>query len=158
MGIFGSCQEKAKTNAKNNVELGTYAVAIGDNLQQLAIETVEIVCRSSKDSALLHEIQNQITEAQNENWQKIEKQFQVIQDKFHDMRNCDQLLYTRQQVKFNFDTTSSLLLLLYSNVKAYRTALFAFQMNILNAFPSLLSKNSNVTTIQRLFGTTFESG
>ena len=56
------------------------------------------------------------------------------------MRNCDQLSYTLQQVNFNFDTKSSLFSLIYSNVKAYRAPLFAFQMNIMNAIPSILSK------------------
>ena len=56
------------------------------------------------------------------------------------MRNCDQLLYTQQQVNFNFDTTSSLLSLSYSTVESHGAALFAFQMNIMNANPSLLSK------------------
>ena len=56
------------------------------------------------------------------------------------MRNCDQLLYTQQQVNFNFDTTSSLLSLIYSTVESHGAALFAFQMNIMNAIPSLLSK------------------
>ena len=140
MGIFGSCQEKAKTKAKNIEKLGKYAIAIGDRLQQLANATDENFFCVSKDLVLLHEIQNQIIETQNENWQKIERQFQVFCDNIHDMRNCDQLLYTRQQVNFNFDTISSLLSLIYSNVKAYRAALFAFQMNIMNAIPSLLSK------------------
>ena len=140
MGIFGSCQEKAKTNAKNIEKLGKYAITIGDNLQQLANETDGKFFGVSKDLALLHEIQNQIIETQNENWQKIEKQFQVLQDNIHDLRNCDQLLYSRQQVNFNFDTISSLFSLIYSNVKAYRAALFAFHMNIVNAIPSLLSK------------------
>ena len=140
MGIFGSCQEKAKTNAKNIEKLGKYAIAIGYNLQQLANETDEKFFRVSKDLALLHEIQDQIIETQNENWQKIERQFQVLRDNIHDMRNCDQLLYTRQQVNFNFDTISSLLSLAYSYVKVYRASLFAFQMNIMNAIPSLLSK------------------
>ena len=140
MGIFGYCQEKAKTNAKNIEKLGKYAIAIGDNLQQLANSTDEKVFRVSKDLALLHEIQNQIIETQNENWQKIDRQFQVFRNNIHNMRNCDQLLYTRQQVNFNFDTISSLHSLIYSNVKAYRAALFAFHMNIMNAIPSLLSK------------------
>ena len=139
-GHFGSSQEKAKTNAKNTEKSGKYAIAIGDNLQQLANATDEKFFRVSKDLTLLHEIQNQISETQNENLQKIERQFQVFRDNIHDIRNCDQLLYTRQQVNFSSDTISSLLSLIYSNVEAYRAALFAFQMNIMNAIPSLLSK------------------
>ena len=88
---------------------------------------------------MLHGIQRQIIETQNQNWQAIEKQFSVFQQNIHEMRNCDQPLYTRQ-VNFNFDTISSLLSLIYSNVKSYRAALYAFQMNIMNAIPSLRSQ------------------
>ena len=72
---------------------------------------------------MLHGIQRQIIETQNRNWRTIEKQFNVFQQTIHEMRNRDQLLYTRQQVNFNFDTISSLLSLTYSNVKSYRAAL-----------------------------------
>ena len=40
----------------------------------------------------------------------------------------------------NFDTISSFLSLIHSNVKSYRAALYAFQMNIMNAIPSLLTQ------------------
>ena len=138
MGIFGSCHEKAKQNARNIEQLGKYAISLGDNIQQLANSTDSKFFRVSKDLETLHNIQNQIIETQNQNWQAIEKQFNVFRTNIHEMRNCDQLLYTRQQVNFNFDTISSLLSLIYSNVKSYRTALFAFQMNIMNSIPSLL--------------------
>ena len=107
---------------------------------QLEIIYNNLQIKPIRNLALLHEIQNQIIETQNENWQKVEKQFRVLRDKSYDMRHCDQLSYTRQQENFNFDTTSSLLSLIYSTVKSYGAALFAFQMNILNAIPSLLSK------------------
>ena len=58
----------------------------------------------------------------------------------HLMRNCDQMLYSRQQINFNFDTVSSLLSLFYSNIKSYRAALFAYRINLLNSIPALLSK------------------
>ena len=51
-----SCQEKAKTNAKNIEKLGKYTIATGDNSQQLANETDEKFFRAAKDLALLHEI------------------------------------------------------------------------------------------------------
>ena len=87
--------------------------------RQLANTTAEKFFRVSKDLALLHELQNQFIETQKENWQKIEEHFR---EKIHDIRNCDQLLYTRQQMNFSLDTVSSLLSLIYFNVKAYRAA------------------------------------
>ena len=109
-----------------------YAITIGDNLQQLANATDEKFFRVSKDLALLHEIQNQINQTQNEIWKRIVNQFPVLRDDIHEMRNCDQLLYTRQQVNFNFDNISSLLSSMYSNVKSYIAALNAFKMNIMS--------------------------
>ena len=94
IGIFGSCQEKAQTNAKDIEKLGKYAIAIGTNKQQLANATDLKCFRISKDSALLHEVQNQIMDTQNQKWQKIETQFQVFRENIHVMRNCDQLLFT----------------------------------------------------------------
>ena len=117
-----------------------YAITIGDNLQQLANATDEKFFRVSKDLALLHEIQNQINQTQNEIWKRIVNQFPVLRDDIHEMRNCDQLLYTRQQVNFNFDNISSLLSSMYSNVKSYIAALNAFKMNIMSWIPSLLSQ------------------
>ena len=140
MGIFGSCQAKAKQNARNIEKLGEYAISLGENIQQLANSTDAKFFRVSKELEMLHGIQRQIIETQNQNWRAIEKQFNTFQQNIHEMRNCDQLLYTRQQVNFNFDTISSLLSLIYSNVKSYRAALYAFQMNIMNAIPSLLTQ------------------
>ena len=131
---------KGSSYSKNIEKLGEFAIAIATNIQQLANATDQKFLRISKDLALLHEIQNQIIDTQNQNWQKIETQFQVFRENIHVMRNCDQLFFRRQEVNFIFDTISSLLGLIYSNVEAYRAALFAFQMNIMNAIPSLLSK------------------
>ena len=43
-----------------------------------------------------------------------------------------------QQLYFNFDTVSSLLLMIHASVKSYRSAFFAFHMKILNSIPVLL--------------------
>ena len=93
MGIFGFCQEKAQkaqTIAKNIEKWKEYAIAIGDNLQDLANATDENFFRVSKDFAFLHEVPNQFIETRNENGQKIEKQFQVFREKIYDMHNCNQ--------------------------------------------------------------------
>ena len=50
----------------------------------------------------------------------------------------NQLLFANQQLNFNFDTVSSLLSMIHASVKSYRSALFAFRMNVLNSIPVLL--------------------
>ena len=87
MGIFGSCQEKAEQNAQNFEKLGEYAISLGQNIQQLANATDANFFRVSKELEMLHGIQRQIVETQNENWRTIEKQFNVFQQNIHEMRN-----------------------------------------------------------------------
>ena len=55
-------------------------------------------------------------------------------DNIHVMRNCDQLLFSRQQI--NCNTVSSLLSLIYANLKSYRAAFFAYHVNMLSSIPA----------------------
>ena len=149
MGIFGSCLEKAKQNAQNIEKPGEFAISLDQNIEQLAKAMNAKFFRVSKELQMLHGLQRQIVETQNENWRTKEKQFNNFQQNIQEMRDCDQLFYTRQQVNFNFDTISSFLSLICSNVMSYRAALYAFQMNIMNAIPSLLTQYVPMSLLPR---------
>ena len=88
--------------------------------------------------AALYAIQNDLIETQNHNWGIIQQQFDTFQYNFHVLRDCNQMLFSNQQLNFNFDTLSSLLAMIHASVKSYRSALFAYRMNLLNAIPVLL--------------------
>ena len=62
----------------------------------------------------------------------------LFEQNFHILSDCDKLLFANQQLNFNFDTVSSLLSMIHASVKSYRSALFAFRMDILNWIPVLL--------------------
>ena len=66
---------------------------------------------------------------------------------FYILRDYDQLLFAKQQLDFNFDTVSSLLSMIHASVKSYRSALFAFRMNISNSIPVLLKGNLPMSLI-----------
>ena len=66
------------------------------------------------------------------------KNLAVYDQNFHTLRDYDQLLFANQQLNFNLDTVSSLSSMIRAGVKIYRSALFAFLMNILNSIPVLL--------------------
>ena len=82
-----------------------------------------------------------MVETQNQNLQLIEEQFNAISVNFHILRDCTQRLFSNQQVNFVFDTMSSILSLLYSDVKSYRSAIYTYRMNVLNAIPTLLQQH-----------------
>ena len=65
------------------------------------------------------------------------------------MLNCGQLLYSRKQINFNFDTVASLISLYYSNIKAYIAALVAYHINMLNSVPALVSHYLPIPRLDR---------
>ena len=83
-------------------------------------------------------IQAEMSAAQNRNWEIIQEQFDVFEHNFHILRDCNQMLFSKQQLIFNFDTLSSLLSMVHASIKAFRSALFAFRMSILNSIPVIL--------------------
>ena len=93
--------------------------------------------------------QKQMSETQNKNWAIIEQQFQAIEDNLHILRDCNQKLFSNQQINFNFDTAASLLTLLYADVKSYRSALYAYRLNLLNSIPTLLQKHLPMSLVPR---------
>ena len=90
-----------------------------------------------------------MTETQNKNWSIIEEQFNVFEGNFHVLRDCTQMLFSNQQLNFNFDTAASLLSVLYADVKSYRTALYTDRMNVLNAIPTLLQQHLPMSLVPK---------
>ena len=88
-------------------------------------------------------------ETQNKNWAIIEEQFKVFEGNFHILRDCTQMLFSNKQLNFNFDTAASLLSMLYAEVKSYRTALYTYRMNILNAIPTLLQQHLPMSLVPK---------
>ena len=60
----------------------------------------------------------------------IQEDFEVFKQNIHILRDCDQLLFTRQHINFNYDTVYSLLAIRFAIVKSYRSARYS----LLNKF------------------------
>ena len=88
-------------------------------------------------------------ENQNKNWKIVEQHFEIFQNNFHVLRDGTQILFSNQQFNFNFDTAASLLCTLYADVKSYRSALYAYSINLLNLIPILLDKRLPMSLVPR---------
>ena len=88
--------------------------------------------------AALNAVQSGMAATKDNNWVVIQEQLAIHAQTFHILRDCDQLLFTNQQLNFNFDTVSSLLSMIHANVKSFCSALFSYRLNILNSIPVLL--------------------
>ena len=148
-GIFGSCQDQAKANAHNIEQLTIFTEAITEYVTHIKEETNDKFFMVSNELAEIREIQKQMSETQNKNWAVVEEQFDILETNVHILRNCDQMLYSNQQINFNFDTAAALLTLLYSDVKSYRAALYSYRLNLLNSIPTLLQKHLPMSLVPR---------
>ena len=137
-GIFGSCQDDAKANAENIRKISDFQDVLTQYVTEFTTSTDKKFFMVENELAALHEIQKELVETQDKNWNIIQQQFDIFERNFHVLRDCNQLLFSNQQLNFNFDTLSSLLAMIHASVKSYRAALFAFRMNILNSIPVIL--------------------
>ena len=58
----------------------------------------------TSELAAIKTVQKEMLEVQNRNCQIIEEHFELFQDSIHVLRDFDQLLFSRQQINFNYDT------------------------------------------------------
>ena len=148
-GIFGGCHDQGKTNAANIAELADYTEAIGDFVTQLHTSNDESFFMISKELAALNSIQKQMIALQNKNWEVIEEQFEIFRSNFHVLQDCNQMLFSNQQLNFNYDTVASMLSVIYSDVKRYRSALYSFRLNVINSIPSILKNHLPMSLVPR---------
>ena len=149
MGIFGSCQERAKANAENIRELQKFSSYLANYVEQIQTNSEEKFFLISSELSEINRIQQEIVEIQNQNWHVISSQLDVFAQNIHALRDCTQLLFSRQQINFNFDTLSSLLNLMFTNIKSYRSALYTYKMNVFNAIPTMLNKMLPMSLVTR---------
>ena len=86
---------------------------------------------------------------QNKNWKVVQDQFDIFEKYFHFLLDYTQMLFSNQQLNFNFDTVASLLSILYADIKSYRSALYVYSINLLNSIPILLDKRLPMSLVSR---------
>ena len=75
---------------------------------------------------------------QNRKWAIIKEQVDAFEKNFHILRDSNQMLISNQQPNFNLDTFSPFLPMIHASIKSYRSALFAYHVNLFEAIPVLI--------------------
>ena len=138
--VFGGCDKRIGENRENLKLAIQHMNQLSTDIQQIATKTNDkfyVVAGELKD---IKRAQDQIIQTQNENWEMAEKQFAVLRQNTHHMRNCVQFLYVREQTNHHALMLSNLFQVIFTNIKSYRAALYAFRVNLLNSLTPL--KNS----------------
>ena len=148
-GIFGSCHDRAKQNAKNIEKLAEFTESLTQDVSKLRNEVNDKFFMLTTELKALKSVQKEMLEVQNRNWRIIEEHFEVFQHNVHVLRDCDQLLFSKQQINFNYDTISSLLALTFANIKSYRGALYTYKVNMMNSIQPLLNNYLPMSLVPR---------
>ena len=140
-GIFGNCQDLSKANAEIVRRLTDFQISPIDYSTEFMTNADGKFFLVENELVGLNTLQSEIAATQNKNWVIFQEQLSFYEQNFHILRDCDQFLSASQQPCFKFDIVFSLLSMIDASVKSYRSALFAFRMNILNSIPVLLKGN-----------------
>ena len=136
-------------NAENIARLNEYALVLTDYVLEVESASNEKFFLISNEIAKVSKIQQEMQDNQNKNWKVVQDQFDIFEKNFHLLRDCTQMLFSNQQLNFNFDTVASLLSILYADIKSYRSALYAYCINLLNSMPILLDKRLPMSFVPR---------
>ena len=148
-GIFGGCQDYGRENAENIDRISEFISVLTDHVLQFKKESNNKFYMISDELKEITKIQMEMAENQNKNWKVVEEQFEIFEKNIHILRDCEQLLFSNQQLNFNFDTIASLLSIIYADIKSYRSALYAYKVNILNSIPILLGKRLPMSLVPK---------
>ena len=88
----------------------------------------------------LKSVKKVLLEVQSRNWEFIQERFEFIEHNIHVLRDCDQLLFSRQRITFNYDTIFSLLAVNFANMKSYRSALYTYRIHMMNSIQPMLNR------------------
>ena len=82
-GIFGSCQDKSKSNAENFQKLADFTEALTEDVFKLRNEVNDNFFMVTSELAAIKSVQKEMLEVQNRNWKIIEENCKVFQDNIH---------------------------------------------------------------------------
>ena len=140
-GNSGSWHDKSKGNAENIQKLADFTEALTEDVFKLRNDMNDKFFLVTSELAAIKSIQKETLELLKRNWQIIiiEEHFKVIQDIIHVLRGCDQLLFSRRLINFNYDTISSLLAITFANTKSFRGALYTDRFIMMNSIQPILN-------------------
>ena len=148
--VFGGCDDgRIKQNQKNIEAAYQYMNIITDEIKTITSEQNDKFFMVAGELRDVRAKQQVIIDTQNKNWEAASKQFAIIRNNTNEMRNCLQYLYTRQQTGHHSIILQSFFQTLYTNIKSYRAALYAFRINILNALAPLINQYLPISLIPR---------
>ena len=139
LGILGGCNKLGSQN--RNAILSTVNYVNNMNMKwKEATGTIDnnlfILGEEIND---MKKQQQDITIAQNANFENLQNQMLAIEKNVHELRNYDQFFFSRQQLNQHLSSISSILNTLQTIIRSYRLALASFRTNLLQNLSAMVN-------------------
>ena len=148
-GSFGSFHDKSKSNAGVFQNLVDFTEASTEDVFNLRNKLNDKFLMLASELAAIKSVQKEMLQVQNRIWKIVEEHFEVFQDKIQVLRDCDQLVFSRQQVNFIYDLISALLAITFAKIKSCRGAVYTYRINMLNSIQPVLNRNWPMSLVPR---------
>ena len=102
--FFGNCPDQSKANAEHVRRLADFQDSRTDYVTEFMTDMDEKFFLVENESAVLNAIQSEMTATQDKTWVIIQEQLGIYEQNFHILRDCDKLLFAKQQLGLSFDT------------------------------------------------------
>ena len=98
--IFASCQDQSKANAENVRRFADFQKSLCDYTLENMTHMAEKNFHVENELAALNAIQSEMAATQDKNWDNNQEQAAIYEKFFHILKDCDDLLFAKQQVNF----------------------------------------------------------
>ena len=131
LGILGGCNELGSENRNAVLSTVHYVNEMNARWKEAAGTIDNKFFVLGEEINDMKKQQQDITTAQNANFETIHGQMLAIEKNMHALRNCDQFFFSRQQMNQHLASISSILNTLQTLIRSYRLALANFRANLL---------------------------
>ena len=141
-GIFGSCAKKDIEINRQKIDLALEQIhRQGERWTKVVTGLNEKFFLVATELAEVHKAQNALQEQQELMWNETVGALDKLEENTRMLRQCEEYLFIREQANHIRTTVLAELGQLYSNIKAFRTALWAYRATLLAAIGPLSTEN-----------------
>lgn len=148
-GIFGTCNKLSKKN-KEKIEASLKLTHdLQDQWREVQLLNDDKFFIVSSELQDIKKLQKDIVNTQQANWEELTVALAIIQNNTSLMMHCTQYLYVRTQSNHLRSALLSNLVFLHTNIKAYRTALFTYRINLLNSLTPMSNNHLPMSLVPK---------
>lgn len=148
-GLFASCPDIGKENRAIIDDLITNSNMQVDQITEMNMQNNEKMYLVAQQLVELQKTQAELTDSQNQNWQIINNNIEILQNQTSMFVDCHHSHYVLLQVLNQMMEISNILSTIITNIKAYRVELQAYQRNVHNTIGIMLDNYIPLSLISK---------